>query len=239
MNPYAFSLYLGASGLVVMAFGGFISAGHGGPHAHGGHQGGHVGGHHGSHDVGDVSLGAHSHGSMLGHGGHGAHGGHVGHTHAGHANGHHAHEPGDAGRALVGLLSPRVLFSVLVGVGATGLLLSPWLGGLFLLLAALAGGALFEAAIVAPLWRFLFRFASNPALSLESVLMDTAEATSGFDASGCGLVAVELDGRLVQLLGTLRPEDRSAGIRVRAGDRVRIEDVDADRNRCTVSYLGR
>jgi hypothetical protein len=44
---------------------------------------------------------------------------------------------------------------------------------------------------------------------------------------------------VVQLLGELRPEDRAAGVRVRAGDRLRVEDVDGERNRCTVSYLGR
>jgi translation initiation factor IF-1 len=128
---------------------------------------------------------------------------------------------------------------VLVGFGATGLLLAPRLGGLLLLAVAVLGGVLFEAALVAPLWRFLFRFASSPAQSLESVLMDSAQAASGFDAAGCGLVAVELDGRVIQLLGTLRREDRESGVRVRAGDRVRIEDVDPARNRCTVSYLGR
>ena len=45
---------------------------------------------------------------------------------------------------------------------------------------------------------------------------------------------IEVDGRVVQCLGTLIATDRDAGIRVRAGDTVRIEDVDADRNRCTV-----
>lgn len=227
MNPYSFSLYLGAGGLLVMAVTGFAHAG-AGSHGHGGNTGGH--------DVGNVSLGGHGHAPLLPHAGHG-HAGPAGHAHAGPSLG--GGRTTGAGRTLTNLLSPRVLFSVLVGFGATGLLLSPWLGGLLLLAVAVLGGALFEAALVAPLWRFLFRFASNPAQSLESVLMDTAHAASGFDAAGCGLVAVELDGRVVQLLGTLRPEDRQSGVRVRAGDRVRIEDVDADRNRCTVSFLGR
>ncbi len=232
MNPYAFTLYLGAGGLLVMAFGGLGHAGHGhGGHGHGGH------GSHGGHDVGDVSLGGHAlggHGGGPGHAlGHGGPGPHAGHGHAGHAGG------SPAGRVLGSLLSPRVLFSFLVGFGATGLLLRPWLGGVLLFAAAVLGGVLFEALLVAPLWKFLFRFASNPALTLESTLMDTARAASGFDAAGNGLVAVELDGQVVQLLGTLTQDERSAGVRVRAGDRVRIEDVDAARNRCTVSYLGR
>jgi translation initiation factor IF-1 len=234
MSVYVFSLYLGALGLLVMAVSGFAHAGHG--HNHGQNHG-----HTGGRDAGDVSLGSHGHAPALGH----AHAGHAhaGHAHAGHGQAGHAHaghgHANAAGRLLVNLLSPRVIFSLLVGFGATGLLLRPWLGGLLLMAAAVLGGVLFEAALVAPLWRFLFRFASSPAQSLESVLMDTAQAASGFDTAGCGLVAVELDGRIIQLLGTLRREDRQRGVRVRAGDRVRIEDVDAARNRCTVSYLGR
>jgi hypothetical protein len=47
-------------------------------------------------------------------------------------------------------------------------------------------------------------------------------------------VALELDGQMVQLLGTLHREDKEAGVRVRAGDPVRIDEVDAERNRCIV-----
>jgi translation initiation factor IF-1 len=156
--------------------------------------------------------------------------------HGGH-DGHGAHQAGS--QLLASLLSPRVLFSVLVGVGATGLLLRPLIGAtLLLFVAALAGGVAFEALLVRPLWNFLFRFASQPALTLESALMDEARAASGFDRAGHGLVLVELGGEVVQVLGTLRDEDRALGVRVRAGDRVRIEDVDATRNRCTVAYVG-
>jgi translation initiation factor IF-1 len=92
--------------------------------------------------------------------------------------------------------------------------------------------------LVAPLWRFTHRFESSPALTLESAITDDAQAVSSFDARGQGLVAIELDGQVVQVLGTLRSEDLQAGVRVRAGDRLRIEAVDGARNRCTVSYLG-
>ena len=85
-----------------------------------------------------------------------------------------------------------------------------------------------------PLWNFLFRFESTPALTLESCIGDEARAAMSFDARGNGLIALELDGQVVQLLGSLRPEDRDAGIRVHAGDPVFIDDVDAARNRCTV-----
>jgi hypothetical protein len=106
-------------------------------------------------------------------------------------------------------------------------------GGVLLGVAAL-GGLLFEFALVRPLWNFLFRFESAPALTLETCIGDEARAATSFDAKGHGLIALELDGQIVQLLGSLRPEDRDAGIRIRAGDPVRIDEVDAERNRCTV-----
>jgi hypothetical protein len=107
-----------------------------------------------------------------------------------------------------------------------------------LLALAIVGGIAFELAIVGPLWKFLFRFASTPAASLEGSLMSEAHAASTFDTNGQGLIAVEVDGQLMQCLGTLRSEDRDLGIRVRAGDRLLVEEVDASRSRCTVSYVG-
>jgi hypothetical protein len=143
-----------------------------------------------------------------------------------------------ASRALWTLISPRVLFSALVGFGATGLLARGVLGGAPLFLAAVAGGAVFERLLVTPLWNFSLRFASAPALTLESCLADEARAVTAFDARGHGLIAVELDGQVVQVLGTLTAAEVATGRRVRAGDRLRVEDVDGARNRCTVSYLG-
>jgi hypothetical protein len=75
-------------------------------------------------------------------------------------------------------------------------------------------------------------------MTLESAVEDEARAVTSFDASGHGLVAVELDGQVVQLLATLTATERNAARKVRAGDRLRIEAVDAARNRCTVTYLG-
>ena len=152
--------------------------------------------------------------------------------------GHDAHGVGDdIAHYLFSLLSPRVFFSILVGVGAAGLLLEPVIGGGILLIAiALAAGFAFEGLLVRPFWNFLFRFASTPAQTLDSALMDRATAVTGFDAQGNGLVSIILDGQIVQLLGTLRPEDRH--VRVRAGDALMVEDVDGRRNQCTVSWLG-
>ena len=208
MDPYTFSLTLGGVGLGVMALSGFAQAAHVG-HGHGA-QG-------------------HAHGS---HGGHG----HAGHAHAGHA---HGTVRGSSGASrLLALLQPRVAFSVLVGFGAAGLILRPLLPEPGLLVASLGAGLAFEWGLVAPLWRFLFRFASAPAQTLESAVSDEARAVTNFDANGHGLVAVELDGQVVQLLATLNDSERASARRVRAGDRVRIEAVDDTRNRCTVTYLG-
>ena len=177
------------------------------------------------------------------------------HTHRGDAHGtargHHAHTPrhapasshgrhhhagtSGASRLFWTLLSPRVVFSVLIGLGATGTLLRGAVGGSLLFASALAGGVLFERFLVSSLWNFLLRFASAPAMTLDDCIAEEARAVSAFDQSGHGLVALELDGQVVQLLATLRKTDRDAGVRVRIGDRVLIEDVDSIRNRCTVS----
>ena len=219
MDIYTFSLIVGLVGLAVMAFGGMgRHAGHGG-HGHGGH-----------------GSSGHGHGGL----------GRGGHTHAapGHAaSGHTASGHTASGSAVSGLLwtlsTPRLIFATLLGFGAAGVVLRGVLGGVVLFAVALLGGIAFERLAVRPLMNLLLGFASAPALTLESTLLDEARAASGFDANGEGLIAVDVDGQVVQVLGTLRPEDRALGVRVRAGDRLRIEDVDGARHRCTVSFLGR
>jgi hypothetical protein len=221
MGPYGFCLALGVTGLSVMALLGFGHHGSAGGHGHAGH--GHAGNGHAGH----------GHDVQGGHGGHGGqgHDGQVGH-------GGDAHQSGGGLSSLVTILSPRLLFSFLVGVGATGLLLRPFLFEPLLLGAALAGGIGFEKFIVGPIWKFLFRFESRPATMLESAVMDEAQAMMDFDAQGQGLIKLELDGQVVQLLGTLTAEEMSQARRIRRGDLLRIEDVDAERNRCTVSFAG-
>ncbi len=141
--------------------------------------------------------------------------------------GHHA------GSSHAALLSPRVLFATLVGFGLGGVvaepLAEPWRASAGLL-AALA----FERLLVGPIWRLLFRFESAPALTLESTLEDCARTVMDFDANGQGLVALEVDGQIVQLLATLASTDRARGVRVRTGDLVRVSSVDAARNQCIV-----
>ena len=193
--------------------------------------------------LGSMAIGGLSHGSHAGHSGHGHAGhGHAGHLHGGHAahGGGHGKETGIAqsvpgsGSKWSALLSPRLLFALMVGFGAGGIAAAP-LPEPFQFGAALAAAAAFETLLVGPLWRFLFRFESRAASTLESSIEDEARAVTGFDAKGCGLVALEVDGQLIQLLATLAPEERSRGIRIRSGDLVRIAEVDAARGRCTVT----
>lgn len=224
MDSYTFSLALGGAGLVAMAATGLShSASHGGPPAasHGGS------GHNSS------QLPTHGADAALTH----SHMGHV--PHAAHVGSRaSASYSGGLKSALISLASPRTLFSLLVGFGLTGVVARPFLAGVVLLAAAVLGAIVFERALVEPLWQFLFRFASNPASTLEDTLMGEARAASGFDGNGQGLVSLEVDGQIVQCLGTLRPNDLALGVHVRAGDVLRVEDVDATRNRCTVSYVG-
>lgn len=209
MDSYTFSLVLGGAGLVAMAATGVSHSG-----AHPGSQGGHAP----AHPAGT------SHGHAL---------------QAAHTTGHSPVHTGGFKAAIHSIASPRVLFSLLIGFGLTGVVARPFISGLALAAVAVVGALVFERALVAPVWRLMFRFASNPAATLESSLMGEARASSGFDERGQGLVTVEVDGQIVQCLGTLRSDDLALGVRVRAGDVLRVEDVDAGRNRCTVSYVGR
>jgi hypothetical protein len=209
MDLYITSLLLGVVGLGAMAVGGL-----------------------GAHGAG------HSHGP-LGHGGHGGHG-HGGHGHGGHAPGSHGHvvSPHPTAMSRIDLLrSPRLLFSLALGFGATGLLARPVLGGPLLVAAATLGAVAFEWGIVGPLWNFAMRFASRPAVTLESAVSDEATAVTAFDNNGQGIVSLEVDGQIVQILATLQPNDRLLGTRVRAGQRVRIEEVNTAKNCCTVSIV--
>ena len=137
------------------------------------------------------------------------------------------HAGGLATRAFFLLTSPRLLFSVMIGFGATGQLFKGSLGGPVLPLVALAGGILFERLIITPIWNLTLRFASRPAVTLESAMTDEATAVTSFDANGEGIISVELDGQIVQLLARLQPADRIPGMKVRAGQRLRIEEVNA------------
>lgn len=219
MDLYTVTLVLGGAGLAAMAVGGAVHlGGHGGAHSEvpGGHDV-HLGAHHLPHAYGHVT---HAHG--LPRGGHASNHGSIG---------------GSVKAAVLSLASPRVLFGLLLGFGAVGVVLRPVLFGVWLPLCALLGALVLELGVFAPVWRFFLRFASNPAQTLDTSVLSEVRATSGFNADGEGLVAVEVDGQIVQCLGTLRADDRELGVRVRAGDVLRVESVDSARQRCTVSYV--
>ena len=175
-------------------------------------------------------LGFH-HGHASGRSGHGHHSTHV---RSGDRGAGHRHHAGATSRLLL-FLSPRLWFSLLVGFGATGLLVGGHATPVVRLGAALLGALAFEALLVRPIWSLATRFASDPAMTLETGVMDDAEAVTGFNAKGEGLVRLDLDGQVVQLLGVLTSNERDAGIRVAAGDRLLVEAVDPARQRCTVS----
>ena len=228
MDLYIFCVVLGAAGMAAMALLGFTSSHGGGTHDTGGHEFHGVGGHihsaptaHSGHIVTHTPV-AHGHGEVVGVG-------YNAHTH------HHAESWKSQAWSW---LSPRVLFNVLVGFGATGLIAERLLGPVLALPVALVGGLAFEAVVVRPIFNSLFRFESQPAQTLESAIMSQGQAVTGFDVNGNGLVSIELGGEVVQILGTLTPEERKARVRVRAGDALRIEDIDSKRNRCTVSRIG-
>ena len=195
--------------------------------------------------LGIMAMGGLSHGGHAGHAGNAGHAGHAGHAHTGHARGPSGteqafgpglvHTPGtSAGWRWASLLSPRLFFSLMVGFGAGGIAASP-LGEPWQLGVAFVAAAAFESLLVGPLWRFLFRFESRAASTLESAIEDEGRAVTGFDVNGNGLVAVDVDGQVIQLLATLSADERSRGIRIHSGDRVRIAEVDAARGRCTVT----
>ena len=90
---------------------------------------------------------------------------------------------------------------------------------------------------VQPYWNALMNFQSRPALSLGSSGLESADAVTDFDHSGSGLVALEFEGEVRQLLATLDTAEQQRGLRVRRGDKLHIESIDEERNRCTVSSV--
>jgi hypothetical protein len=179
------------------------------------------------------------------HGGHAqhAHGPHASHGHA-HAQGahhghnghgaHHGQHDSSATSKLLSIISPRVLFSLALGFGATGLVAAGFIPFTFAVLVAIVGAIALERLVVQPYWNLLLRFASAPADTLDSLVRAKARAVMPFDKDGSGLVILELDGQVRQVLGTLLPEQRH--LEVLLGDALRVEAVDRHGN-CTVSKL--
>jgi translation initiation factor IF-1 len=239
MDLYIFCVVLGAAGMAAMALLGFASS-HSGGHGHdtAGHEAHGLGTPH-VHAVATPHPVAHAPSHTIEYIGGKPHT--ITHVPVAHGHGHANVElhGAEAWKAMAwSWLSPRVMFNFLVGFGATGLVIERLIGPALALPVAIIGGISFEKFVVRPIFNSLFRFESQPAQTLESAIMSEARAVTGFDSRGNGLIALELGGEVVQILGTLTPKERTAGVRVRAGDSVRIEEVDGTRNRCTVSRIG-
>ena len=171
----------------------------------------------------------------ISHSGHAGHGGHTGH-------GGHRAAPGGRGERgpspLWTLLSPLAIFSLCLGAGATGLLLRPaHLAAATVALAAVLGGLVFFGLLVRPLWNLLFKFASKPSAALEGMVASQAEAVTGFDGRGRGLVGLTIDGQWVRVLATLEADDQIDAPAVKPGERLTVISVDGRANTCRVARL--
>ena len=137
-------------------------------------------------------------------------------------------------QALRLLPSPRAVFSVMTMFGAfgyalvAGLELGPLSAGLLALLPACG----IEYFAVRPLWNLMFRFQGQPCSSLATLLFCEAQAVTPF-RNGRGLVAVEHDGRIVQLSARLTAAQASAPVHV--GDLLLVEEVNVAAQRVVVS----
>jgi hypothetical protein len=133
------------------------------------------------------------------------------------------------------LPSPRFVFSVLALYGAFGgVFVAAHIALGWAALAALVPTAIVERFAVTPVWRLLFRYQGQPSSPLTEVVMSEAIAVTPF-RRGRGIVSLVRDGRLVQF--SARLVDAQVGVPVQLGDRLRVEDVEPERERLTVSIL--
>ncbi len=170
---------------------------------------------------------------------HGPRGGHPGSAaprgHPGHAG--HALGKGATATTVLRLLpEPRTVFSLLVLFGAFANVLekNAHLTALVAGVVALVPALGIEVGVVAPLWRFFLRFGGKPSSPLEALLLEEGRAVTPF-RNGRGLVEVVRDGRTVQLSARLPPELQTQEVKV--GDKLRIDGVDPEHERVTVSVL--
>jgi hypothetical protein len=161
--------------------------------------------------------------------GHGS-GGH-GHSHGHSDSSHHSHDSGSS--RWLALISPRVIFSLALGFGAVGLVLEKFVILTLSIPLATIGAIALERILIQPYWKLLMRFASKPARNLESATFGKAKAVMDFDSSGSGLIELELDGQVRQVLGTLKSGQNARVVR---GKSLRIESV-TDAGNCIVSLI--
>lgn len=191
-------------------------------------------GHLGEHDAGHIGNGNGHAGALE----------HAGHTHGGHADhgGHDNHNgQGESTRSISpfwSILSPLTLMSLCLGAGATGLILqSRHLPEMMTAIAAAIGGVAFYTFVVRPVFSLAYKFVSQPSKALEGTMAKTAEAASRFDASGRGVVMLNVDGQLVRVLAELEAEDRPSADMIKPGDALTVTAVDGRANTCRVARL--
>ncbi|CCW34537.1 hypothetical protein CTKA_00443 [Chthonomonas calidirosea] len=179
---------------------------------------------------------------FLHHGGQLSHAIHTSHVSAGAHHGVHLHAPavakiaGKMGNSnwLRLVPSPRAIFSLLAAYGAFGVL---FMAGLHLSSTLAAWSAVlpaiaFERFILRPYWNWLTSFGAAPASPLTALVLTEAVAVSNFQ-NGRGIVQVEHDGRAVQMMAYLIPEQCRMPVHV--GDRLRVESVDEKKELLIVS----
>ena len=175
-----------------------------------------------------------------GSGGHGHNSGGHGHSSGGHGSdghsdsSHHGHDHGSGSSTKwLALISPRVFFSLALGFGAIGLVLEKFVILALSIPLAVIGAIALETILIQPYWKLMMRFASKPAQNLEHATFSRAKAVMDFDASGSGLIELELDGQVRQVLGTLKSGQKNRVVR---GKSLRIESV-TDAGNCIVSLI--
>ena len=130
-------------------------------------------------------------------------------------------------------LSPAYLAGAIIGFGATGTLLAPILHGWLQLGTALIGAYIVCVFCIRPLLTGVQKWASLPAKTLTDAMLENGTAVTDFDSKGYGLVRLNLDGQVVQLLGQLAPDEQS-GVRIRSGETLFVRSVDPAKQRCVV-----
>lgn len=133
------------------------------------------------------------------------------------------------------LISPLDIFSLALGAGSAGLLAAGRFAEPLLLMLAILGGIVFNYALIRPMMGFLLSFASKPIDGLAGALATTGQATMRFDANGRGLLKLNLDGEIFQVLAHLDPAEVAQGVTVQSGDTLLVIDIDPVRNTCQVS----
>ena len=253
MDLYSLFFVLGASGMVAMALLG-VAGSRGGGRAHSSHGARTVGARTGARAasarvIGPRTTGARTTTTQINSAGRGAAGARISGTKPGavrtsaRANSARGARTSGGARgnlkdAVSAWLSPRVLFTLALGIGATGLLLAPVISNDGLrAVSSFAGGLFLEKALVAPLWELLMQFGSAPARTLESAAFEEAVAITAFDSQGCGMISIVLDGHEMRALARLQPDPDGAQPRVKSGDTLLVESVDAARGQCVVSRL--